>query len=887
MIRISITVPLDAATRAQLSPPRLAQQERYPTGGDDGMVVGGMFDKSVRSRDAGAEVGMMGRVRFILAVAVGLSAIGSEASAGGSPAASESFFELKVRPVLAGTCVKCHGEKKSSGGLRLDSREAMLTGGDGGPAVLPGNPEGSPLVRAVRHADATLKMPPNKPLPRESQDDLSAWVAAGAPWPKSGSSRPLQGQAHWAFEPLRPISAPVDPTGWASRPIDRLIAAGHRSEGLHPVPRADRRTLIRRAYFDLIGLPPESGRIEAFVNDDRPDAFARLVDELLASPRYGERWGRYWLDLARYADTAGDNADYPIPQAYLYRDYVIDAFNADVPYDRFLHEQIAGDILAADGPRDDYARRVIATGFLAQAKRFGTVKLEDKHQIIEDSLNTTGQTVLGLSLRCARCHDHKYDPITARDYYALYGFFAGTNYPFAGAEEDRRQSEFAPLVPPDRIKDYEAKHAETLARLKAKLAKAEAGGEVTERVRDLSLEAAVAEFVAKASDSKGSLEAVSLAKVELTKATRKRDAQLKQLRGEIERLQKAGPMAEAPQAYAVRDGQPTDVKLQIGGDPRRLGALVHRGVPKVLELDGTIDLPPRGSGRLALARWLTDGPPRALTARVMVNRIWQHHFGKPIVPTPSDFGLRGTPPTHPELLEWLASEFVASGWSIKAMHRRIMLSETYQLASEHHSANVAIDTGSVRYWRFDRHPLDAESLRDGLLALGGNLKLDRPGPHPFPPPGSWTFTAHHQFKAVYPSEHRSVYLMVQRLHPHPYLSLFNGPDTSVTTATRDGSTVPLQALYLLNNPFVHDQARRFASRLIADEHDTASRLRAAYLRAFGREPTASERGRASEFLTRYGQSLAEEGTPVDRREGESWAALTRALLASNEFLYVD
>jgi hypothetical protein len=747
---------------------------------------------------------MIGRVLLILAVAVGLSAFGPEAGAGDLGAASESYFELKVRPVLAGTCVKCHGEKKASGGLRLDSREAVLAGGDGGPAVAPGDPEGSLLVRAVRHADDTLKMPPNKALSRDTQDALAAWVAAGAPWPKSDSAGPIQGQSHWALEPLRPITAPVDPTGWASQPIDRLVAVGHRSQGLHPVARADRRTLIRRAYFDLIGLPPDPERIEAFVGDDRPDAFARLVDELLASPRYGERWGRYWLDLTRYADTAGDNSDYPIPQAYLYRDYVIDAFNVDVPYDRFLHEQIAGDILAADGPRGEYARRVIATGFLAQAKRFGTHKLEDSHQIIEDCLNTTGQTVLGLSLRCARCHDHKYDPITARDYYALYGFFAGTKYPFAGSEEDRRPSEFAPLVPPERIKEYDAKHAEALAQLRARLAEAEAGGEATERVRDLAFKAAVDGFVAQDSDLKGRAEAFALANVELAKATRKRDAQLKQLRGEIERLQKAGPMALAPLAYAVRDGQPTDVRLQIGGDPRRLGAVVPRGVPKVLEPDGTIDLPPGGSGRLALARWLTEGTPRALAARVMVNRIWQHHFGKPIVPTPSDFGLRGTPPTHPELLEWLASDFVASDWSIKAMHRRIMLSKTYQLASGHDSANAAIDTGNARYWRFDRRPLDAESLRDGLLALGGNLRLDRPGPHPFPSPETWSFTAHNQFKALYTSEHRSVYLMVQRLHPHPYLSLFNGPDTSVTTAMRDGSTVPLQALYLLNNPFLHD-----------------------------------------------------------------------------------
>jgi hypothetical protein len=827
----------------------------------------------------------MGRVLLILAAVAGLSAIGAEASAGEPGESSEAFFELKVRPVLAGTCVKCHGEKKASGGLRLDSRQAILEGGDGGPAVVPGDPERSPLVRAVRHVDDTLRMPPNKPLPRDAQDALSAWVAAGAPWPESASTAPIQGQAHWAFEPLRAIEPPADPTGWASGPIDRLIAAGHRAQGLHPVARADRRTLIRRASLDLTGLPPEPARIEAFVVDERPDAFARLVDELLASPRYGERWGRYWLDLARYADTAGDNSDYPIPQAYLYRDYVLDAFNADVPYDRFLHEQIAGDILAAEGPPEDYARRVIATGFVAQAKRFGTNKLEDTHQIIEDSLNTTGQAVLGLSLRCARCHDHKFDPITARDYYALYGFFAGTKYPFAGAEEDRRPSEFAPLVPPDRIKDYESQYAEALARLEAKLA--ESSAEAAGRVRDLAFKASLDGFVADASGSKRDAEAFALAKVELSKATRRRDAQLKQLRGEVDRLRKAGPLSMAPLAYAVRDGQPTDVKLQVGGNPRRLGALVPRGVPKILEPDGTIDLPPTGSGRLALARWLTDGPPRALAARVMVNRIWQHHFGKPIVPTPSDFGLRGTPPSHPELFEWLAADFVASGWSIKAMHRRIMLSETYRLASVHDSEDAEIDTGNARYWRFDRRPLDAEGLRDGLLALGGNLALDRPGPHPFPKPETWSFTAHNQFKALYPSEHRSVYLMVQRLHPHPYLALFNGPDTSLTTATRDGSTVPLQALYLLNNPFVHDQGRRFAGRLVADERDAPSRVRAAYLRAFGREPTEGERVRADAFLARYGRTLADEGLPADRREVESWAALTRALIASNEFLYVD
>jgi hypothetical protein len=822
---------------------------------------------------------------FVVAIVAGRMAW-----AGAPEAASESFFELKVRPVLAGTCVKCHGEKKASGGLRLDSREAMLTGGENGPAVAPGDPKASLRVQAIGHASDTLKMPPNKPLPREVQDDLAAWVAAGAPWPESGSARPLAGVAHWAFEPLRAVEVPSDPTGWAGSPIDRLIAAGHRSRGLHPVGRADRRTLIRRASFDLIGLPPEPDRVEAFVADESPDAYPRLIEELLASPHYGERWGRYWLDLARYADTAGDNSDYPIREAYLYRDYVIDAFNADMPYDRFVHEQLAGDILASSGPREDYARRIIATGFIAQAKRFGTVKLEDMHQIIEDTLNTTGQVVLGLSLRCARCHDHKYDPITARDYYSLYGFFAGTKYPFAGSEEDHRPSEFAPLAPPDRIKDYEAKHAEALGHAKAAITQAETSGSAALKVNDLGMQLAVAEFVARAAppaEQTAAVKAVDDVKIELAKATRSRDRQLQQLRNQVKRLEDAGPMALAPLAYAVRDGAATDVKLQLGGDPRKLGPVVKRGVPKIFDADGTIELPATGSGRLALAHWLTDGPTRPLAARVMVNRIWQHHFGKPIVPTPSDFGLRGTPPTHPELLDWLAAEFIKSGWSIKAMHRRIMLSETYQLASEHESANAASDTGNSGYWRFDRRPIDAEALRDTLLVLGGNLKRNRPGPHPFPAMETWRFSAHTQFKALYASEHRSVYLMVQRLHPHPYLALFNGPDTSVTTPQRDDSVVALQALYLLNNPFVHDQAKRFAARLIADEPDATARLRTMYLNAFGRRPSIPERDRARDFLARYESALAGDGVAAGVRSGEAWAGLARAILASNEFVYLD
>jgi hypothetical protein len=766
----------------------------------------------------------------LAAIAVALSVAADRCARADDEA--EAFFETKVRPVLAGTCVKCHGATKASGGLRLDSREAMLKGGDNGPAVVPGDPRQSLLIRAVEHADESLEMPPGKLLPKAVRTDLASWVAGGATWPTASPSvRRIAGQKHWAFEPLASVAPPEDPTGWAEGPIDRFIAAGHRAKGLRPVPSAGKRALIRRVTFDLIGLSPRPERVESFVADARPDAYERLVDELLASPRYGERWGRYWLDLARYADTAGDNSDYPIPQAYLYRDYVIDAFNADVPYDRFLHEQLAGDILAADGPPEDYARRVIATGFIAQAKRFGTFKLEDIHQIIEDGLNTTGQVVLGLSLRCARCHDHKYDPISSRDYYALYGFFAGTRYPFAGAEELKRPSDLAPLIPPAEQMARAARHAGEIARLKAELAKAEAG--------------------LVGGDS-------------APRPERPAD-RIKALRAEIARKEKESPLAGVSLAYAVGEGSPTDARIQKGGDPKDLGPVAPRGVPACLDPSPSLSIPRGASGRLQLARWLTSGPARALTARVMVNRIWQHHFGRPIVATPSDFGLRGAPPTHPELLEWLAREFIASGWSIKAMHRAVVRSKTYRLAAATDPADAERDTGNTGYWRADQRPLDAEALRDALLALSGRLDPSRPGPHPFPPESSWSFTAHHQFKAVYPSDHRSVYLMVQRLHPHPFLALFNGPDASTTTAVRDDGFLPLHALYLLNSPFIHEQSAGFARRLIDREPDARARIQLAYLMAYSRPPTSAEADRARGFLERYERVLAEEDIPAARR----------------------
>ena len=751
---------------------------------------------------------------------------------------ADSFFETKVRPVLAANCVECHGPTKASAGLRLDTRDGVLKGGDSGPAVTPGDAESSLLSIAIKHDENEfVQMPPKKALPPQLVADLNAWIAAGAKWPDAATAPIVSDRPHWAFAPLQAVPAPADPNGWAKQALDLFIAAAQREHGVRPVARAEKQVLLRRAWFDLVGLPPPPEAVNAFLADERPDAFARVVDRLLASPHYGERWGRHWLDLVRYADTAGDNSDYPIPQAYLYRDYCIDALNAGVPYDRFLHEQLAGDILARQAPKEDYNRLVIATGFIAQSKRIGTRELEDMHLIIEDTLATLGPAVLGLSVRCARCHDHKYDPITQHDYYALYGFFASTQYPFAGAEEVRKQTKFAPLIHPDDLKVRQERRDQEIARLKAEI--------------ELQDETSAAS-----------------------------------LREELARLEKEDVLAGVPTAYAVGELSPTDVRVQKNGNPRTAGELAPRGVPKVLAAEG-LTIPAGTSGRLELARWMTD-QASFLTARVMANRIWQYHFGKPLVPTPSDYGFRGTPPTHPELLDWLASEFIRSGWSLKALHRRIMLSQTYQLSSEADASNSESDAGNAWYWRFDRRRLDAEALRDTTLALGGTLDLSRAGPHPFPEPSTWRFTAHKQFNQVcYPSNHRSIYLMVQRLHAHPYLSLFNGPDASLSTPTRDTSTVPLQALFLLNNELVHSASSGFAQALMEQESDAAARLRLAFLRAFARLPSDAEQARSLAFLEQYEQALRDEGCGADKLELESWAALLRTMMRSNEFFFVD
>jgi hypothetical protein len=810
---------------------------------------------------------------------------------------AETFFETRIRPVLAGTCFQCHGGVKVNAGLRVDTRQALLRGGKSGPAVVPGEPERSLLIQAVRHtAGAELKMPPQQKLPDGTIADFVRWIKEGAVWPaaRSGVDVFAAGK-HWAFLPLRKPSPPPDPSGWAGGPLDGFIAAGQRQRGVHPVAAADRRTWLRRVTFDLIGLPPTSEEIAAFLADESPQAHDRVVDRLLASPHYGERWGRHWMDLVRYADTAGDNADYPIPEAARYRDYVIDSFNADKPYDEILREQLAGDLLARDGPPEKYAERIIATTYLALSRRYLTAPYEQWHLTLEDTIDATGRAFLGLTLRCARCHDHKFDPIRQEDYYALYGIFASTQFPYAGSEEFASKKfprdHFVSLLPPAEARPKLEAHRKKLTELRNRIARMEKDDPLARRATALNRIVGIETALVR--DLEAAKQPADDVKAEIARHTKQRDetnarlqTKLAPLRAELFALERTNLPADLPGAYAVSEGKPTDVPLQRSGDPERSSPVVKRGVPKFLAGSRPFVIPPGSSGRRELAQWLT-APDNPLTARVMVNRIWQHHFGKGLVPTPSNFGLSGQPPSHPELLDWLAGRFIDSGWSIKALHRLIVLSQTYRLASASDSINSALDPGNSGYWHFERRRLDAEAIRDAMLAVSGTLDRHRPGRHPFPPLSAWKWTQHDPFKEVYPSRQRTVYLMTQRLQRHPFLALFDGPDTNVTTDTRSSSTVPLQALYLMNNPFVTEQAKALAARLVHSSPDLRQRVRQGYELTWGRLPSDEEIEAARHYLERYEQELSQLPVSPPERELEAWGSLARVLLGANEFVYVD
>jgi hypothetical protein len=783
-----------------------------------------------------------------------------------------SFFEKEVRPILVQKCQKCHGSKKRESGLRLDSRAALLQGGERGPAAVPGKADQSTLIAAVRQ-QGDLKMPPGGKLSDAQIAALTRWVADGAAWPDEKSSTATRSGAitpderrHWAFQPVtNPIPPAVRDGVWPLSHLDRFVLARLEAQGLKPARSADKRTLIRRVSFDLIGLPPTPEEIQAFLADDAPGAYERVVDRLLASKHYGERWGRHWLDVARYADTAGDGADYPVREAYKYRNWVIDAFNADMPYDEFVREQIAGDILAKQGPPERYAARVTATGFLAMSKRYGyNVNTDFQHLDFADVIESVGRSLLGLSLGCARCHDHKYDPINMSDYYALYGILQSTKWSFPGGEEHHQPANFPPLVPPEEATRQDKKRAEELAQIDA-------------GIHRLKVEAVGLVGATLASP----LAAIPLP-TELSQRIRKIEAALTAANRQRSLLE---AKEYYPVAYGVSEGTPANARIQKRGEPDKAGPEVPRRFPEILGGD-KVPLGENGSGRLELAQWITR-PSNPLTARVFVNRVWQWHFGRGLVATPSDFGTRGEPPSHPELLDWLTTRFIQSGWSVKALHRLILRSRVYQLAGNEEPTNLRADPGNRLLWRHERCRLDAESIRDAMLAVSGRLDRASPAGHPFPPVTTWGFTIHHPFHGVYDSKHRSVYLMMQRNRRHPFLALFDAADPNLSVAERTPTTTPMQALYLMNAPFVHTQAEAFARRLLAAPGDDAMRVRLSFEATQGRAPDETEVRDALAFVSACKQKQSAPSSSSDQQTTAGWAALGRVLLTSNGFLYVD
>lgn len=768
------------------------------------------------------------------------------------------FFEQKIRPVLVTQCYRCHGPDKRSSGLRVDSRPLLLEGGEHGPAIVLNNAAESPLLRAIKGSDANLsKMPPDKSLEASVIADFETWIRDGACWPDTPATRnAFAAQRHWAYVPIQDIAPETIDQPWSLHSVDRFIEAKWRRHRLTPAPQADARTLIRRLSVDLIGLFPTPEDVVQFERDYRSDAstqdvvFARAVDRLLDSPRYGERWGRHWMDVVHYADTAGDNADYPIPEVNHYRDYIIDAFNRDKPFDQFIREQIAGDLIPDPKSVETTAERIKATGFLALSRRYATAPYELWHLTLEDTIDTVGKAFLGLTMKCARCHDHKFDPITTNDYYALYGIFDSTQFPWAGGEEFQSKKtprmHFVPLVSKDQaagVLESHQLHAKGLADKIADLEKSLPGLPDADQTR-----------------SKADIEAL------------KRQHMV---------IHRRGYPIDVEAAYAVRDGNPHDVAVQIAGDPGKPGDVVPRGAIAFLS-SVPLSIPAESSGRRELADWIAS-PDNPLTARVIVNRLWQHHFGRGIVATPSNFGVSGSLPSHPELLDYLASQLIKSGWSLKAIHRLILTSRTWRLSSAVDETMSAIDTGNESLWRQNRRRLDAETIRDAALDVSGRLELERPGPHPFPSIDQWNWTQHYQFQPRYDSNHRSVYLMTQRLVRHPFLSLFDGPDTNVTTDVRTSSTVPTQALYLLNSPEMAGLADAFSARLSQKNDDDRERIASAFELCFSRRATDDDVKRGIEYLDRVQARLTT--TPDSRRL--AWQSYCRTLLVSNAFFYVD
>lgn len=794
-----------------------------------------------------------------------------------------AFFEAKVRPLLVKHCYECHSADaaKVKGGLLLDSKEGWMAGGDSGEALELGKPDESLLVESVRYKNQDLQMPPKYQLSEAEIAVLEDWVEMGAPDPRTGVKVTRstgidwdKGRKHWSFQNVtKPVAPTVKDANWARDDIDRFILSKIESANLKPAPDADRFALIRRVTLDLSGLPPTVEEVGAFVRDPSSDdeALAKVVDRLLKSPTFGERWGRHWLDIARYADSVGKTRNIAFPYAWRYRNYVIDAFNSDKPYNKFLAEQVAGDLMDARDAKDRQ-EKLVATGLLA----LGSMDLNerDKEQFeldrIDDQMDTLGRATMGLTLGCARCHDHKFDPIAQTDYYAMAGIFASTKT--LSGQQNRQGGS----------KEYH--HPNLLVRLDAPLPPKGASPKDTNAARIARLEDRLQQIQVLFKKNEISKDRRNEVRQEAA-AIREQLAKLDSPDANPKKGNKKYASGEAVDpnaalAMATTDGEVHDLALRVRGEPDMKGDIVPRAFPVVLKQVSAPKLTDHSSGRLELAKWLTSRN-HPLTARVMVNRIWAHLLGRGLVETVDNFGASGASPTHPELLDHLATRFMDNGWSVKSLVRSIVLSRTYRLSGQHLSANVEADEDNHLYWRANLRRLEVEAIRDSLLAAGGLLDPNRPTGAPFDASNGGDLSKANQKNRkngtadIISQPIRTVYLPVFRSRLPGMFTVFDFAEPDQVNGQRDVTTVAPQALFMLNNPFVVDVSARAADRILDQKlSDDKARVRYAYAYALCRYPTEAETERALAFL----------GAGDDRRA--TWAALTQALYSAAEFRYI-
>jgi mono/diheme cytochrome c family protein len=837
---------------------------------------------------------------YIAFLLVGLGA--DNAKAVESTTEGIAFFEKSVRPLFAKHCYKCHSSSKGEdkGGLVLDSQAGWMDGGDSGPAIIPGKITESILIEAIEQKDPDFAMPPKYKLSSSEIENLKKWVSMGAPDPRDGTPvKPApskiniaEGRKFWSFQPARSSTLPnVKDKNWVNDPIDRYILDKQASKKLVPVADADRATLIRRVTYDVVGLPPTPQEIRDFVNDPATVqvALEKVVNRLLDSKHFGERWGRHWLDIVRYGESVGRTRNYPFPFAWKYRDYVIDSFNNDKPYNQFVIEQLAGDLLESkDNAQSD--EQHVATGFLAMGSMDLNERDKEKFQldVIDDQIDVTGRAFMALTTGCARCHDHKFDPIPTTDYYAMAGIFKSTNTlsgygsrqgggnklnrnTLISLSNNRVTTVATKPVKPSQPSAREIKLQGQIAKLKKEVKP------LTDKLKTFRKKSASKQKKASANEQKQF-------------NPQRTQQRIKQIRNQVKRLEKQignlsndrnnEPIISGNLAMGARDAQNVSkCKVRIRGDVDNRGAEVPRGVPQVLT-DGTQpELPAKSSGRLEFALWMTE-PSHPLTSRVMVNRVWHHLFGKGIVRTVDNFGHSGERPSHRKLLDHLALRFTGDmNWSIKNLIRTIVMSHSYRLASQHSENNYAVDPDNTLLWRANVRRLEAEALRDAMMSVAGTLNFD-------PAKGSLVQNLKAgevgknggiQFLKSF--NHRSVYLPIVRNYVPEFLQIFDFAEPSSVIGRRDVTTVSTQALFLLNDKFVIDQSNATAKRLLSDERleNQEERIAGAYLLAFGRAPSGSELSELRKFLD---EAIKNGQTPE-----VAFSGFIQALFASAEFRY--